>query len=78
MNIKSLQRLVNRNMNAKYAVKVPFGSENDDMLFVTEGDTKFKLRIKLFDTIDEAREHAELWGENAVVVELDEDYEILL
>jgi len=48
------------------------------MLFVTEGDTKFKLRIKLFDTIDEAREHAELWGENAVVVELDEDYEILL
>lgn len=63
---------------ARYAVKVPFGHEDDDMLFVTEGDSKFKLRIKLFDTVKDAYDHAELWGENAVVVELDDDYEILL
>jgi len=63
---------------AKYAVKVPFGDEEDDKLFVTEGDTKFKLQIKLFNTVDDAREHADLWGPAATVVELDDDYEILL
>lgn len=63
---------------AKYAIKVPFGHEDDDMLFVTDGDTKFKLRIKTFNNVTEAREHAELWGPKAVVVELDDDYEILL
>lgn len=63
---------------AKYAVKVPFGDEEADRLFVTEGDTKFKLRIKLFDTVEQAREHAETWGPGATVVELDDDYEILL
>lgn len=63
---------------AKYAIKVPFGHEDDDMLFVTEGDTKFKLRIKTYNTANEAREHAETWGDRAVVVELDDDYEILL
>ena len=66
------------NIMAKYAVKVPFGHEDDDMLFVTEGDTKFKLRIETHDTAAEAREIAELWGPEAVVVELDDDYEILL
>jgi hypothetical protein len=63
---------------AKYAIKVPFGDEEDDRLFVTEGDTKFKLRIKLFESIQDAREHADLWGPNATVVELADDYEILL
>jgi len=63
---------------AKYAVKVPLGHEDDDLLFVTEGDTKFKLRPKMFDTVAQAQEHAELWGPKAVVVELDDDYEILL
>lgn len=62
----------------KYAVKVPIGHDLDDRLFVTEGDTKFKLRIKTFDTVTEAYEHAELWGPKAIVVELDDDYEILL
>lgn len=63
---------------AKYAIKVPFGSEEDDKLFVTEGDTKFKLRVKTFDNVEEARSHADSWGEGAMVVELDDDYEILL
>lgn len=63
---------------AKYAVKVPLGHEDDDLLFVTEGDTKFKLRPKMFDSVTQAREHAELWGPKAIVVELDDDYEILL
>jgi hypothetical protein len=63
---------------AKYAIKVPFGDEEDDRLFVTEGDTKFKLRIKTFDTVEEARDLAQIWGANATIVELDDDYEILL
>jgi hypothetical protein len=62
----------------KYAVKVPMGEEEDDMLFVTEGDTKFKLRIKTFNTISEAYEHAHIWGPHSLVVELDDDYEINL
>ena len=63
---------------AKYAVKVPIGQEEDDMLFVTEGDTKFKLRIKTFNNISEAYKHAHAWGPNSIVVELDDDYEIVL
>ena len=43
--------------------------DDSDMLYVTEGDTKFQLRAKLFDTEQQAKEHAELWGEHAVVVE---------
>ena len=58
----------------KYAVMVPMDGE---MLYVTEGDTKFQLRAKLFDTEQQATEHAELWGEQAVVVEYTERSEIL-
>ena len=47
---------------SKYAVKIPFDHDLSDMLYVTEGDTKFQLRAKLFDTIEEAEEHALLWG----------------
>lgn len=54
--------------NNKYAVMVPI-DDDGDMLYVTEGDTKFQLRAKLFDTEQQAKEHAELWGEHAVVVE---------
>ena len=61
----------------KYAVKVPFDHEQSDMLYVTEGDTKFHLRVKLFDTVEEAEEHAKLWGDNATVVEFNEDTNIL-
>jgi hypothetical protein len=50
----------------KYAVMVPF---DGDMMYVTEGDSKFQLREKLFDTRQKAVDHASLWGENAVVVE---------
>lgn len=64
----------------KYAVKVPFntGDKEDDMLFVTEGDPKFSFRIKLFNTSEDAREHADIWGSGAVVVPLAENYETLL
>lgn len=62
-------------MSAKYAVKTPF---EDDMLFVTEGDSKFQLRIKTFDTVEDARNFANIFGEGSVVVELDDDYELLL
>lgn len=50
----------------KYAIKVPLDGE---MLYVTEGDTKFQLRVKLFDTKEEANLHADSWGELAEVVE---------
>ena len=63
---------------AKYAIKVPMGHDEDDRLFITEGDAKFKLRIKTFDTVSQAREFADVCGEGAVVVELDDDFEILL
>jgi len=53
-------------MVGKYAVMVPFDGV---MLYVTEGDSKFHLRVKLFDTEPKALEHAALWGEHAVVVE---------
>ena len=59
----------------KYGVKVPLDGV---MLFVTEGDTKFRLRIKTFNDLDEAWQHASLWGEDAIVVELNDDYEIAL
>lgn len=57
-----------------YAVKVPFDGE---MLYVTEGDTKFQLRAKLFDTKEEAQQHADIWGEHAEVVEYTEESELL-
>lgn len=63
-----------KNANIKYAVKVPF---DDGMLYVTEGDSKFHLRVKLFDTEQQANEHAILWGERAVVVDYTEGSEIL-
>lgn len=59
-----------------YAVKVPFDNEGG-MLYVTEGDTKFQLRVKLFNTEAEANEHAAIWGENAQVVEYTEESDLL-
>jgi hypothetical protein len=52
-------------MTDKYAVMIPF---DDEMLFVTQGDVKFQLSARLFDTEEKAEEHAALWGEGAVVV----------
>jgi hypothetical protein len=63
-----------KNTNIKYAVKVPF---DGDMLYVTEGDTKFQLRARLFDNEQQAKEHAKLWGEHAIVVEYTEESDIL-
>ncbi len=63
---------------AKYAIKVPLGHDDDDRLFLTEGDSKFKLRIKTFNDIDSAREMADTCGPGAVVVELDDDFQIIL
>lgn len=62
----------------KYAIKVPFSSDESDMLFVTEGDSKFHLRIATFLTREEAQQHADIWSDKAVVVELNEDQELLL
>ena len=59
---------------SKYAVRVPF---DEEMLYVTEGDTKFQLRVKLFNTKEEANLHADLWGELAEVVEYDDKDTIL-
>ena len=59
---------------SKYAVMVPMDGE---MLYVIEGDTKFQLRAKLFDTEQQAKEHAELWGDEAVVVEYTEESDVL-
>jgi hypothetical protein len=65
---------------SNYAVKVPFytGDKEEDMLFLTEGDSKFHLRVKLFNSPQEARQAATVWGEQAVVVKLDDNYEISL
>lgn len=48
-----------------YAVKIPF---DDVMLYVTEGDSKFHLRSRMFETHEQAQQHAALWGGGAVVV----------
>ena len=56
---------IKRGQVERYAVMIPF---DDEMLFVTQLDTKFQLGARLFDTEEKAEEHAALWGENAVVV----------
>lgn len=53
-----------------YAIKVPF---QDVMLYVTEGDSKFQLAVKVFNTRQEAKNHAILWGDSAVVVKYNKD-----
>lgn len=58
----------------KYAVTIPV---DGDMLYVTEGDSEFHVRAKLFDTIQQATSHAELWGEQATVVEYIDESDIL-
>ena len=53
----------------KYAVKVPFYG---DMIYVTEGDSKFQLRVKVFNSRERAQEIADLWGKESLVVEYQE------
>lgn len=65
---------------SKYAIMVLFDKEADDWLFVTE-DTgscdMWNLRPMLFDSIEEAFEHAAVWyiegkEDNVSIVEYDE------
>lgn len=52
----------------KYGVKVPF--VDGGYLWITEGDAKFHLRPKLFDSAEEAERFAAGWnsvGQGAVV-----------
>jgi hypothetical protein len=59
--------------NPMYAVKIPFDDDLDDMLYVTEGDSKFHLRPLLFNNKTDAEKHAALWGDKAVVVQYEGD-----
>jgi hypothetical protein len=49
----------------KYGVKVYW--PDGDFLWVTEGDSKFQMQPKLFDTEQEALDYAQIWGDNATV-----------
>ena len=49
----------------KYGVKVYW--PDGEFLWVTEGDSKFHLKPKLFDTEQEALDYAQIWGDNATV-----------
>lgn len=60
----------------KYAIKVPF--DGDDMLYLTEGDSKFKIHIKTFDSAPEAHAFAQQYYVDYVVVELDGETELFL
>lgn len=56
----------------KYAVKVPFGEfGNDDWLFVTK-DGPNGPEIVLYDSREEAKDQALIWGGKGVVVEYTE------
>lgn len=63
-----------KNANIKYAVKVPFDGE---MLYVTQGGNMAHIRARLFDNEQQAKEHAILWGEQAIVVEYIDESDIL-
>jgi len=58
----------------KYGVKVPF--VDGGYLWVTEGDSKFHLRPRLFDSVEDAERLAAAWnsvGQGAVVAEYEEN-----
>ena len=56
----------------KYAVKVPFGEfGNDDWLFVTK-DGPNGPEIVLYDSREEAKDQALIWGGKGIVVEYTE------
>jgi len=48
----------------KYAVMIPL---EEAWLYVTEGDSKFQLRTKLFDSFEEAKKLGELYGVYKIV-----------
>jgi hypothetical protein len=43
----------------RYAIKVPF---EDSWLYLTEGDSKFQLRVLTFETREKAEKFAEPWA----------------
>jgi hypothetical protein len=61
-------------MTEKFAVQWPL---DGNYLYVTTGDSKFQLRVKLFDTEAEAEAEREIWGEDARVVPYKEESEVL-
>lgn len=56
-----------------YAIKIPYPSGDE---WVTEGDSKFQLAIKLFDDEDEAYLWAHMWGHEARVVKFEGDVKL--
>lgn len=48
----------------KYAVMIPL---EEAWLYVTEGDSKFQLRTKLFDSFEEAKKLGEMYGVYKIV-----------
>jgi hypothetical protein len=55
----------------KYAVRVPLAA--DDYIFVSDIDSPFDIKVRLFDSEEEAKEHAAIWGPLAEVVEYKEE-----
>jgi len=49
----------------KYGVKVYW--PDGEFLWVTEGDSKFQIVPKLFETEQEALDYAKIWGDTAKV-----------
>lgn len=49
-----------------WAVKVPF---DGIYLYLTEGDSKFNLRVRTFETREKAEDYASLWGDDCIVLE---------
>jgi len=53
----------------KYAIRIPF---DGDYILVTEGNWN-DIKVRTFDTEEEAEDHARIWGASAEVVEITED-----
>lgn len=65
----------------KFGIKVPIAldhhGEYADWLWVTQGDSKFQLVPLLFDSKQEAEQHAlNVWGDSAIVEEYGEEANI--
>lgn len=53
----------------RYAIKVPF---DGIWVYLTEGDPKFQMRVRTFDSISKAKEFADPWGDDCIVEEYEE------
>ena len=52
-----------------WAVKVPF---DGIYMYITEGDSIFQVRVRTFETREEAKKYASLWGDDCIVEEYNE------